>query len=321
MTAPPFALPDSDPPAPPAGAPVVRGARERARRLCAIAALGAAATAAALVIAAAIVVFEHDVAGVLARPASIPAGVAVGRLREMAYLPGPSPLVAAALLPAVALLLLAGLLRRLGRDAPPIRRVSAEALRVAEQTMTWAVRFVAGGALLVLLVPVLLQLAGLQAVSLTTGSMAPAHPAGSLLFVTRPPAPTTVPVGTVVVIGGPNAMPVTHRVVALVRDHVGAVVGYRTRGDAVAEIDPLPVARASIMGVVVGGVPVVGALRAWLASPLGIAIGLVLAWAFAGLAALLGDERRRARAPDPAGGGAGPAAAQAVARSTSRPTS
>ncbi|HSW41908.1 MAG TPA: S26 family signal peptidase [Patescibacteria group bacterium] len=298
MTAPPFALPDPNPPAPPDRAPAARGAHERVRRLCAVAALGAAATAATLVIAAAIVIFEQDVIKVLARPASIPADIAVGRLREIASLPGPSPLVAAALLPAVALLLLAGVLRRLGRDAPPIRRVSAEALQVAEQTMAWAVRIVVAGAFLVLMIPALLQLAGLQAVSLTTGSMAPAHPAGSLLLVSRPSTPATVPVGTVVVIGGPNAIPVTHRIVALVHDEVGTVVGYRTRGDAVAEIDPLTVAPASIVGVVVGGVPVVGALRAWMASPLGMAIGLVLAWAFAGLAALLGDERRRARAPD-----------------------
>ena len=59
---------------------------------------------------------------------------------------------------------------------------------------------------------------------------------------------------------------------------------------------PELVAPADVDGVVIAGVPVVGALRAWMASPLGIAIGLVLAWAFAGLGVLLGDDRRRALA-------------------------
>lgn len=326
MTAPPFALPAPDPRQLPGAPPAVRGARERARSLCAFAALGAAATAATLAVGAAVAVFEHDVIEVLARPAAISAEVTVQGLRELASLPGASPLVLAALLPAVVLLLLAGALRRLGEDAPPIRRVSAEALWAAERTMAWAVRLVAAGAFLVFVVPLLLQLAGLQAVSLTTSSMAPAHPAGSLLLVARPPAPGAVPVGAVVVIGGRGGAHVTHRVVARVRDEAGTVIGYRTRGDAVAKIDPSPATPASIVGVVTGGVPVLGALRAWMVSPLGIALGLVLAWAFAAVAALLGDDRRRAAAAQATKTPNAPTAAQAVAaravaRATSRPTS
>jgi hypothetical protein len=121
--------------------------------------------------------------------------------------------------------------------------------------------------------------------------------------------------------------------VAVVRDEAGAVVGYRTRGDAVAVVDPGSVTPDGIVGVVAGGVPVIGALRAWMVSPLGIAIGLVMAWAFAALGALLGDDARRlsaaraasspgARTEPPEDPGAAPQPGrQAVASSTSRPTS
>jgi signal peptidase I len=256
-----------------------------------------------------------------ARPALVVEEITVQGRRDLAALPGPSPFVLAALVPAVVLLVLAGGLRRLGAGARPAHGVSPEALAAAERTLAWSVRVVATGAFLVFVVPASLQLAGLQTVSLTTGSMAPAHPAGSLLLVTRPADPAAVPVGEVVVIVGPDGSRVTHRVVALDRDGAGTVAGYRTRGDALAILDPEPVPPASIDGVVVAGIPVLGALRAWMASPLGIAIGLVLACAFALLAALLGDDRRRAIAAQAPAGAPARAPAQAVARSTSRPTS
>ena len=326
MTAPPFALPAPDPRDSTAGsAPVVAGARERARRLAALAALGAAATAATLAVGTAVAVFELDVVEVLARPASIVEGISPEGLRDLAGLPGPSPVVVAALLPAVVLLLLAGVLRRLGDGAPPVHRSSPEALAAAERTMAWSVRVIAVGAFMVFVVPALLELGGIRTVSLTTGSMAPAHPAGSLLLVTRPVDPAAVPVDAVVVIGDPGRRLVTHRVVAVVRDEASTLIAYRTRGDAVASIDPEPVAPEGIVGVVAAGVPVVGALRAWMSSPLGIAIALDLAWAFAGLGALLGDDARRASVARTVGSAVAPATRQAVpqevACSTSRPTS
>lgn len=325
MTAPPFALPVPDPRDAPAGTPpVVVGARERARRRAAFAALGAAATAATLAVGTAVAVFEVDVVEVLARPASIAEGLSPEGLRELAGLPGASPVVIAALLPTVVLLLLAGVLRRLGGGAPPMPGASPEALAAAERTMAWTVRVIAVGAIMVFVLPALLEIGGLRTISLTTGSMAPAHPAGSLLLVTRPADPAAIPAGTVAVIGEPGGPLITHRVVAVVRDEAGAVVGYRTRGDAVAFADPEPVAPDDIVGVVSAGVPVVGALRAWMASPLGIAIALVMAWAFAALGALLGDGARRGSAARTTGSPVAPVAhppiPQAVASSTSRPT-
>jgi signal peptidase I len=297
MTAPPFALPVPEPGDAPAGAPpVVVGARERARRRAALGALGATAAAATLAVGAAVAVFEADVIEVLARPATIAGGLSPEGLRELAGLPGPSPALVGALLPAVVLLLIAGILRRLGDGASPMVGASPEALAAAERTMALAVRVIAAGAFVVFVVPALLELGGFRAISLTTGSMAPAHPAGSLLLVTRPADPAAIPVGAVAVIGDPGGSLVTHRVVAVVRDETGAVVGYRTRGDAVAVVDSGSVTPDDIIGVAAGGVPVFGALRAWMVSPLGIAIALVMAWAFAALGALLGDDARRASA-------------------------
>jgi signal peptidase len=333
MTAPPFALPAPEPRDTPTGAPpVVAGARERARRCAARAALGAAAAAATLAVAAAVAVFETDVLEVLARPAMIGEGLSPADLRVLASLPGPSPVLVAALLPAVALLLTAGVLRRLGGGALPMPGASPEALAAAERTMAWAVRVVATGALVVFVVPALLELGGLRTVSLTTGSMAPTYPAGSLLLVTRPAPAAAIPAGAVVVIGRPGGSLVTHRVAAIVRDGAGALAGYRTRGDALAVLDPESVTPDEIVGVVAGGVPVVGALRAWMVSPLGIAIGLVMAWAFAALRVLLGDSARRASAaraatsratqaqPRADPGAAPQRGRQAVASSTIRPT-
>ena len=310
MTAPPFVLPVPAPRDTSAGSPaVVAGARERARSRAALGALGAAAAAATLAVGAAVAVFETDVVEVLARPAAITEGLSPEGLRELAGLPGPSLVLVAALLPAVVLLLVAGVLRRLASGAPPMPGASPEALAAAARTMAWAVRVIAVGALVVFVVPALLELGGLRTISLTTGSMAPAHPAGSLLLVTRPADPAAIPVGAVAVMGDPGGPLVTHRVVAVVRDETGAVVGYRTRGDAVAFVDPGSVTPDDIVGVVAGGVPVFGALRAWMASTLGIAIALVMAWAFAGLGALLGDDARRAsaaRAPSSTGTGMEP---------------
>jgi signal peptidase I len=262
-------------------------------------------------------VFDVDVVAVVARPAMLGDSISVAGLRELGALPGPSPHLVAALVPAVVLLVLAAVLRRVAVGAPPLRAVSPEALAAAERTMGWAVRVVVAGAVVVFLVPLALELVGIQAVSLTTNSMAPAFPAGSLVLTVRPADPSALRVGDVVVIGALDGSRVTHRIMAVVPGSPGAPAGasvaYRTRGDAAATMDPEPVPASAIEASVVGGAPALGAMRAWMASPLGIATGLILAWAFIALGALLGDARRRALA-------AGPGPDQAVASSTSLPT-
>lgn len=320
MTAPPFALPVPDVTDPPPLQPShAAGPLDRARALAAAGALGATAIAATLAVVVGTAIFEHDVMEVVTRPGVVPWDISVAGLRDLASLPGPSLLVVAGLVPAVGMLLLAGLLRHLGRGAPPLHGISVEALAAAEATMAWAIRSIGLGVVLVFVVPALLGAIGIQLVSLTSGSMMPALPAGSLVIATAPADPAALQVGEIIVVRSSDGSRITHRVVGIVRDG-GSTVAYRTRGDAIPAADPEPAPVSAIEGTVVAGLPVVGALRAWLASPLGVANGLVVAWAFAGLGLLLADDRRRVLAARDRAGQAG-RAGQAVARSTIRPTS
>ena len=257
--------------------------------MAAAGALGAVAMAATLAIASAMAVFEQDVVEVLARPASVADDVSVQAFRDLATLPGPSPLVVAALLPAVVLLLLAMLLRRLGEGAPPLHGVSPEALGAAERTMSWAVRVIAAGALVVFVVPALLQLAGVRAVSLTTGSMAPAYSAGRPAPRRRAGRRRGDP-GRRGDRRGRWGRARTSRTASSAWCATTTAVSSGTGPAATPSQATIPSPRRSprVDGVVVAGAPVLGALRAWMASPLGIAIGLVLAWAFATGGGLLG---------------------------------
>jgi signal peptidase I len=314
MSVPPFALPPADYPEadhgrPSPAPPAPRSLADRARCLASLAALGAAALAATLAVSAAIAVFEHDVIGVIARPGVVASEAAVQELRQLATLPGASMLALAALVPAACLLVAAVVLRWAGAEASRVPAVSAEALAAAELTMAWSVRAILVVALLLVLVPAALEVAGIRAISLTSGSMAPAHLPGSLLLVVEPADRGSLAVGTVIVARRADGSRVTHRIVAVEAGADGRAIAYWTRGDAVGVVDPEPVAPDAVEGSVAGSLPILGALRAWLTSPLGIAIGLVLLASFALLRTLLGDERRRVERAYP------------VARSTSRPTS
>lgn len=299
MSVPPFALPPPECPevdhsrASPAR-PGAQSLADRARCVASVAALGAAALAATLALAAAIAIFEGDVIAVIARPGVVASEIAVRDLRQLATLPGASLLTLAALVPAACLLVASVVLRRAGERAPRVPAASAEALATAELTMAWAVRAMLATALLLVLAPAALEVAGIRVLSLTSGSMAPAHPPGSLLFVVEPADRAALAAGTVIVARRADGSRVTHRIVAVEAGADGRVTAYRTRGDAVGVVDPQPVAPAAVEGRVLGGLPILGALRAWLTSPLGLAVGLVLLASLALLRVLLGDERRRA---------------------------
>jgi signal peptidase len=314
MSAPPFALPPPECPeidqgcaSPPRPGP--QSLVDRARAVASVTAIGAAALAATLALVAAIAVFERDVIEVIARPGVVASEITVRDLRQLATLPGASLLALAALVPAACLLVASVVLRHAGAGAPRVPAATAEALAAAELTMAWTVRAMLAVALLLVLVPAALEVAGIRAMSLTSGSMAPAHLPGSLLFVVEPADRASLAVGEVIVARREDGSRVTHRIVAVEAGADGRAIAYRTRGDAVGLVDPEPVAPGGVEGRVLGSLPILGALRAWLTSPLGIAVGLVLLASFALLRTLLGDERRRVER------------AYAVARSTSRPTS
>ena len=233
-----------------------------------------------------------------------------------------------ALVPAIVLLILAGVLRRLGagRAAGP-RRVAGGALRGRGRTMAWAVRTRRRGVCRVV-VPAILQVGGLGGISLDDGSMAPTDPAGSLLLVVALADSAAVPVGEVVVIDRPDGRPSR---IAWSGSSVTGRAPWPGTGRAATRWPTSTPRRwppTSVVGVAVGGAPVIGALRAWMASPAG---DRDRAGARVGVRGPGGPPRRRSptgrrRAGRGSGAGRVPDCArcpppQAVARSTSRPTS
>lgn len=122
---------------------------------------------------------------------------------------------------------------------------------------------------------------GLGIVRLATGSMAPAHPADSLLIVRDVDADSVVP-GDVVTVTRDGSVPITHRVVSAEPRPGG--VELTLRGDANDTADPQPY-RVQRVGLVLAGIPFGGAALAALQSPLGlgaatVAVALLVLWAW-----------------------------------------
>ena len=109
-------------------------------------------------------------------------------------------------------------------------------------------------------------------------SMGAAVPIGSVAIEAALPAGGPA-VGDVVTFRTDNGTRITHRVTDVVP--VSSGLALRTRGDANADPDPVLIPAASVEGVVVGTVPVVGYLLAFLSMPTGMLAVL------AGLGALL----------------------------------
>jgi len=122
---------------------------------------------------------------------------------------------------------------------------------------------------------------GISMVRLETGSMAPTYPAGALLVV-RDVSADELAVGDVVTVTRAGHAPITHRIVDLETAGDGAAL--TLRGDANTSDDPQPYLVQRV-GLVVGGVPGIGALVGAAQQPAGVialssvAAGVVL-WAW-----------------------------------------
>lgn len=176
----------------------------------------------------------------------------------------------------------------------------------------------AGGALCIVLV-IAAGWFGVSIILFSTGSMSPAIPAGSAALVRDIPA-SEVEVGDVVTVDRPDALPVTHRVVAV--DGSGSSRELTLRGDANPVDDPLPypVSRVREVMVSVPGIaPLIAAAGhpATLATVTLVVAGLVT-WAFwprGGQGGPTPRERRTRRASEsaPARHAAGAAVVAAAA--------
>jgi signal peptidase len=139
--------------------------------------------------------------------------------------------------------------RRARRPAAPVRR----ALALLRRLGLYVAVAVAGAAL----VAVGWRLLSGQLYVMTTDSMAPSLPSGSLLLA-LPTDPATIAPGEIVVFQSPFDQhgTVTHRVIGVTLEPQGAIL--QTRGDANPTVDPWPVSASAVRGKVVAVVPWVG---------------------------------------------------------------
>jgi len=181
-------------------------------------------------------------------------------------------LVPAAILLALGLLLAALAARASRRTAIGTRTIilvdrTAAGLRVGSGVMLGLVALLA-------LLPAIAAVGGYPSVTLTSGSMPPSYPAGSLLLVEHVPV-DELAVGDIVSVRRPalDAV-VTHRIISIER--AAGSLRLQTRGDAAPAADPDWTDAAAVDGRVVAGVRALGGLRGWLLSPPGVlAIGLL----------------------------------------------
>ena len=134
-------------------------------------------------------------------------------------------------------------------------------------------------ALVIVMVALAILLVGVRVVGLTpytvlSGSMVPAYPVGSLIYVREIDA-ADIEVGTPLtfkVSGG--AMVATHRVHEIVV--IDGETQYITKGDANDMPDP-PVRYDSVIGTPVFSIPFLGYFSTWLQSGAGVIAGIALA--------------------------------------------
>lgn len=107
-----------------------------------------------------------------------------------------------------------------------------------------------------------------------SGSMEPAIGTGSVVFVADVPA-DTIAEGDVITFSDSQAGPTTtHRVIEKYQAETS--IRFRTKGDANEDLDPEPVYRDEIVGVVTFSVPLVGYLIAFAQTRLGWVVFVVI---------------------------------------------
>lgn len=132
------------------------------------------------------------------------------------------------------------------------------------------------------------------ALTVRTGSMAPALAVGDLV-IDRPVDPSMLRVGDIATYRQPSGTLITHRVAGV--DASGPQLRFTFRGDANRATDPLPVPADAIRGRVWFAVPYVGTLsqRLAIARPVIVGAGVLAlsGYALVQFAAVARDRRRR----------------------------
>lgn len=149
--------------------------------------------------------------------------------------------------------------------------------------------------LAVLLVGV--RLAGLQVFNVLSGSMEPAYPTGSILYV-KSVDPAELEVGDPITFMASETAVVTHRIVAIEQDEQDPdVLWLRTKGDANDSEDASAVHCRNVIGTPVFSIPYLGYVSEYIQNPPGIYIAVGAGAALLVLAFWPGGKKK---AKDPA---------------------
>lgn len=123
-----------------------------------------------------------------------------------------------------------------------------------------------------------IRLLGFQVYGVLTGSMVPAYPIGSLIYV-KETDPNDLELRDVITYSSGKTI-VTHRIVEIVRDDNNPYqLKFRTKGDANNDPDASLVGPADIIGKVAFGIPHLGTIANYIQNPPGLYVTI-----FAGLA-------------------------------------
>ena len=127
-----------------------------------------------------------------------------------------------------------------------------------------------------------IRLFGFQVYGVLTGSMVPAYPIGSLIYV-QEVDPNDLELRDVITFSSGKTI-VTHRIVEIVRDETNPYqLKFRTKGDANNDPDASLVGPADIIGKVAFGIPHLGTIANYIQNPPGLYVTIFIGLAMIGL--------------------------------------
>lgn len=127
-----------------------------------------------------------------------------------------------------------------------------------------------------------IRLLGFQVYGVLTGSMVPAYPIGSLIYV-QEVDPNELELRDVITYSSGKTI-VTHRIVEIVRDENNPnQLKFRTKGDANDDPDASLVGPADIIGKVAFGIPHLGTIANYIQNPPGLYVTIFIGLALIGL--------------------------------------
>lgn len=110
---------------------------------------------------------------------------------------------------------------------------------------------------------------GFKLFTVLSGSMEPAYPTGSLIYV-KETDPSTLEAGDVITYHLSGNTTATHRIVEVLPDETGdGILRFRTKGDANEDVDPQPVSSDKLIGKPVFMIPYLGYVANYIQAPPG----------------------------------------------------